>query len=128
MVVYLAGPMFNVSRSESKSWRGEAKHFLSPYKIDTSDPHDRSYTPGKEVELVNGDLEAIRKSDAVIAHVPTDVPMAGTPMEIFYAAYVLRIPVYTFPINRSPWIIRWSTKSFETLQELTNFIADDNNV
>jgi nucleoside 2-deoxyribosyltransferase len=118
MKVYLGGPIFNVSRKDATAWRMQAKTELGKIGFEVNDPNMRPYNPGNEVELVTQDLAEIAESDFLIAHVPEDVAMAGTPMEIFYAGYVLGIPVYTFPRNSSPWFIRWSTKSFDNLDEL----------
>lgn len=123
MKFYLAGPIANVSVDEATQWRLDAQKGLAAYGIGVNDPNKRLYRPGIEAEIITKDLEEIRKSDGVIAHVPLDVSFHGTSMEIFFAAYVLRIPVYTFPVNPTPWLIHWTTQ-FDNLNEIINYIRD----
>ena len=122
MKTYLGGPIFNVSRKDAVAWRAKAKEELQVMGIEVNDPNERPYIPGKEIELVDTDLKEIAESNVLIAHTPEDTQMNGTSMEIFYAAYVLKIPVLTFPHNPSPWLVRWSTHSFVTLDALLEYV------
>lgn len=72
--------------------------------------------------IVIDDLEKIRKSDGIIAFAQ-DVRV-GTIMEIFYAAYVVQIPVYvlTRKYFNHPWIKKFATIIFRNQKELENFI------
>jgi len=72
--------------------------------------------------IVEDDLEKIRKSDGLIA-ILNDVRV-GSPMEVFYASRVLRIPVYivTRKYNNHPWVIQHATKIFPSKSELEAFI------
>lgn len=121
MKVYLSGPIFNVSEEEASAWRNKAKEILAEMGIEALIP--RPFIPGEDVAgLVGDDMRDIRSSDFLISHIPLETVMAGTPMEIFYAAHVLKMPVYTFPKNQSPWYLRWSTKSFDSLEELLDYV------
>jgi nucleoside 2-deoxyribosyltransferase len=121
MKTYLSGPIFSVSKEEAAAWRNEAKAALEKVGIEAIIP--RPFIPGEDVVgLVSDDMRDIRSSGFIISHIPPNTVMAGTPMEIFYAAHVLKIPVYTFPKNQSPWYLRWSTESFDSLEELLEYV------
>lgn len=72
--------------------------------------------------IVDGDLELIRKSDGIIAYV--NARSFGTPMEIFFAARILQIPVYiiTKKYSYHPWIQKYATMIFPTKKAFENFI------
>jgi len=72
--------------------------------------------------VVEEDLGKIRKSDGVIAF--ANDTRIGTPMEIFFASRVLRIPVYivTKQHRFHPWILEHATKIFANRKELEMFI------
>ena len=73
-------------------------------------------------DIVENDLEKIRKSDGIIA-ILNDVRI-GSPMEVFYASRILRIPVYivTRKYNSHPWVIQHAAKIFTNRKELEAFI------
>jgi nucleoside 2-deoxyribosyltransferase len=124
MKTYLSGPIFAVSKEEATIWRNEAKAALEKIGIEAIIP--RPFIPGEDVVgLVSDDMRDIRSSDFIISHIPPNTVMAGTPMEIFYAAFVLKIPVYTFPKNQSPWYLRWSTESFDSLEDLLEYVGEN---
>jgi nucleoside 2-deoxyribosyltransferase len=124
MKTYLSGPIFAVSKEEAAIWRNEAKAALEKIGIEAIIP--RPFIPGEDVVgLVSDDMRDIRSSDFIISHIPPNTVMAGTPMEIFYAAFVLKIPVYTFPKNQSPWYLRWSTESFDSLEDLLEYVGEN---
>lgn len=124
MKTYLSGPIFNVSKEAASIWREKAVAALAEMGIEGIIPHP--WAKGESVQdLVAGDMSDIENSEFIISHIPLDTAMAGTPMEIFYASYVLKIPVYTFPKNPSPWYMRWSTKSFNTLEELLEYVKEN---
>jgi hypothetical protein len=86
-------------------------------------------TPEKVDEIVNGDLEYIRKSDGIIAYAGTSNKFStniGTPMEIFWAAKILEIPVYviTNKYGFHPWILKYATKIFKSLAEFEQFTRE----
>ena len=122
MKVYLGGPIYNVSRKEATTWRAKAREALEEMGIEVIDPNRRPYIPGNEEEIITKDLNEISECDILISYVPEDVAMAGTMMEIFFAAYTEKMPVYSFPDNSSPWVKYWSTEQFPTLEALIEFI------
>jgi len=94
---------------------------LDGYK-DGSTEQNKYLSNRDENSIVDDDLKKIRKSDGVIA-LANDVRV-GTLMEIFYASYVLRLPVYvlTRKYYNHPWIKKFATKRFRTIRELEFFI------
>jgi hypothetical protein len=72
--------------------------------------------------IVDGDLELIRKSDGIIAYV--NARSFGTPMEIFFAARILQIPVYVITKRYAyhPWIKKYATRIFPTRRAFEGFI------
>ncbi len=76
-------------------------------------------------KIVEGDLDMIRKSDGIITVL--DSPSFGTPMEIFFAARVLKIPVYiiTKKFAYHPWIRKFATRIFRTRIEFESFIKKE---
>lgn len=77
-----------------------------------------------EISITEDDLEKIRKSDGVMAFV--NEIRIGTPMEIFYAHRILRIPVYTVTHKYAhhPWIKRHSDKIFSNRKDLERFLGE----
>ena len=77
-----------------------------------------------EHSIVDDGLEKIRKSDGIIA-LANDVRV-GTLMEIFYASYILRLPVFvlTRKYYNHPWIKKFATMRFRTMKELEEFIGE----
>jgi len=76
---------------------------------------------------VDNDLEKIRKSDGIVAFVVASkkfATMIGTPMEVFFAANTLRIPVYviTNKFAFHPWIKKFATMIFRTRKEFEEYI------
>ena len=72
--------------------------------------------------IVEDDLDKIRKSDGIVA-LANDTRI-GTPMEIFFAARILRIPVYiiTKKYCEHPWIKQHATKIFRNKREFERFV------
>ena len=73
-------------------------------------------------DIVEDDLRKIRKSDGLIAFAH-DVRI-GTPMEIFYAARVLRLPVYVVTKKWAghPWIKEHARVIFPNRQALEKYL------
>ena len=92
---------------------------------DNSPEQNKYLSERNECSIVNDDLEKIRKSDGIIA-LANDVRV-GTLMEVFYASYVLRLPVYilTRKYYNHPWIKKFATKRFRTIKELEEFIGKE---
>lgn len=101
---YMAGPINNCTDEEAYGWRRDLKKLDMP-GIVWVDPLDRDYR-GREMlnskDIVQNDLEAIRKSDVVLAYLwKEDQPYFGTSMEIMYA-WMIGVPVVSvmpFPLN-----------------------------
>lgn len=73
-------------------------------------------------KIVDGDLEMIRKSDGILTILKS--PSFGTPMEIFFASRILKIPVYviTNKYANHPWIKKFATKVFSSRKEFENWL------
>jgi nucleoside 2-deoxyribosyltransferase len=96
--LYLAGPMEHVSIEEANSWRTTATRMLSSNcKVLNPCRRLHKFEPRYMKRIFELDLRDIRESDIILANLnnPT-IPKHGTAMEVFYAAYVLRIPVVAF--------------------------------
>jgi len=109
--VYLAGPIRRVSDDEARVWRDMVSGWMRGAGFEPINPLNVENVAG--VNVVRWDLDSIRRCAAVFAQVPDDVPMVGTPMEIFYAAS-LGIPVYVFgAVDPSPWVRAHSVCVYE---------------
>jgi len=77
-----------------------------------------------ENSIVDDDLEKIRKSDGIIAM--ANVTRIGTPMEIFFAGRILKIPVLVVTKNYAnhPWIRKFATKTFPHRTALEKYIKE----
>lgn len=130
MTVYLCGGINGLSDAECRDWREVAKELL---KGDTLDPMRRDYR-GKEDESVNeivlGDLEDIRRSDALLVNATR--PSWGTAMELVYAFQrgssskpgVAGKPIVAFVGDSrvSPWLRYHSTHIVETVEQAVDVI------
>ena len=74
--------------------------------------------------IVEDDLDKIRKSDGIIAIV--NETRIGTPMEIFFASRILRIPVYVISKKyySHPWIKEHATLIFKDRKDFEYFVKD----
>lgn len=90
--------------------------------VDKSPEQQQYLNERDKYDVVSDDLVKIRKSDGIMAFAQ-DVRV-GTIMEIFFAAYVLHLPVYVFTRRYyyHPWIEKFATHVFRNLKELENFI------
>lgn len=75
--------------------------------------------------IVSDDLTKIRKSDGILAF--ANDTRIGTPMEIFFAASVIKIPVYviTHKYQNHPWIQKFATKVFTSRKAFEEFIKKE---
>jgi nucleoside 2-deoxyribosyltransferase len=80
----------------------------------------------KYKEIVEKDLEKIKKSDGIIAFV-NGMRSIGTFMEIVYASQIYHKPVYTIALkdNKHPWIKYHSTRIFTTLKDFEDWANQD---
>lgn len=86
-------------------------------------PEQKKYLYARSAEeIVEDDLDKIRKSDGIVAL--AEVTRIGTPMEIFFAGRVLRIPVYviTKRYAHHPWISRHATMIFPNLIAFERYV------
>jgi len=104
--VYLAGPV-NCREDNGQSWREETKDDSYPFEY--LDPLSKyspesleQWTPS---EIVANDLQMIREADALLVRYEGE-PTWGTPMEVFFAAKDMDIPVslaWCHDETVSPW-------------------------
>lgn len=101
--------------------RAEEMVILDSYKDASRKQRDYLSTRSSR-DIVEDDLEKIRKSDGIVTVIT--IASIGTPMEIFFASRILRIPVYivTRKYAKHPWIIEHATKIFETRKNFEQFI------
>lgn len=118
LTLYLAGPINGRSDSDCKDWR-EMVTLSWPGKV--LDPMRRDYRgrelePGIAAEIVAGDFEDIQNSDGLL--VMFDKPSVGTAMEVFYAFWHLKKPVFVINASEkplSPWLIHHCTMHMDHL-------------
>lgn len=115
MSVYLCGPINGCTDAEANDWRQLVIKTLGGDKC--IDPMRRDYRgrelePGIAREIVNGDIEDIRKSDVML--VSYSKPSVGTAMEVFFA-HSIGVPVLIVaPADEklSPWLTHHATAIF----------------
>ena len=118
--VYLAGPPF------AEEYRRRAAALLRGAGLEPVDPMRRDFrgnTAGHEAEIVEGDLEDIRGSDAVLASFTA--PDEGTAMEAWYA-HSLGKPVvgYTGGSPVHPWAAYVSVGTAADLEDAIRLLTD----
>lgn len=122
-VVYLCGPIRNVSYDVAYGWREKASTYLKANRFTPIIPEARD---GESAgEIVGNDLLHIQHSDVVLAHVPDDVVAIGTNMEIFFAARAGKIVILwggTFDYSMSPWLQHHCEAYCDTLEEALCYI------
>ena len=102
--------------------RAEEMYVLDTFKDESRD--QKAYLSTRvAIDIVEDDLEKIRKSDGLVA-IANDTRI-GTPMEIFYASRILRIPVYVITRKHAthPWIIVHATMIFSCRKEFEDYIS-----
>ena len=83
----------------------------------------RDYLSKRSAEsIVEDDLNKIRKSDGLLAI--ANNTRIGTPMEIFFAGRILRIPVYIVSKKyaKHPWIVQHATMTFSSTVLFEKFL------
>lgn len=88
--VYLSGPIRCVTDDQAFTWRALAEEYLTAKGFRVRVPERKFQSPQN---IVRGDLEDIRLSDIILAHVPEGIVAIGTNMEIFHAYYAGKIVV-----------------------------------
>ena len=101
--------------------RTEEMKALDSYKDASKEQQDVS-TLRSSKDIIEDDLEKIRKSDGIVAML--NDARIGTPMEVFFAARILRIPVYiiTKKYISHPWVLQHSVKVFLSKSEFEEYI------
>ena len=128
--VYLAGAIAHVTPDFATSWRRDATERLTAAGYTVLDPtqgkdlhapgvNETVYTPK---EIVEADLDMIRRADIVLAEVSKkDVPYHGTSMELVYARmWGKRIIVWGG--SKSYWVRYHSERVFLTLHEALDYL------
>lgn len=104
--VYLAGPIHHVD-DDGRTWRQYVEEQTSISCINPLDYYDDSYQSWSDQQIIEQDLSLIDQADAVVVNWEL-VPMAGTPMEMFYANHVHDKPVVAAfdgaEDDLSPWV------------------------
>lgn len=140
--IYLAHPI--LLRKEVRNWEleMEKKHGVNLYNpfYDSDTEFEKmavnsldsgngciDYTPELSHKIVQSDVDAIKKCDAVIAILSSKIFTIGTCMETVYAT-LNKKPVYVIiydednmecrnhPISKHPWVQEHSTKIFENFK------------
>jgi nucleoside 2-deoxyribosyltransferase len=79
--------------------------------------------------IVTTDLDAIDDSDGLVAYIKK--PSFGTSMEIFYAKYVSKKPVYIYiedqTMLKHPWLVRFSDHIYTDKTKLYKKLSSINN-
>lgn len=97
--IYLAGPMENVAEEEATRWRDYATRYLYNAGVETLDPTRRRHANEQKLmkRIFELDIMDINDADMVIVNLNNEkLAKHGTAMEVFYASYVLRKPVFAF--------------------------------
>ena len=130
--VYLAGPI--QGKEDEQDYRERLRGWLAEKGYEVYDPWlselklNGDWRNNHEVrkKIVEGDLEAIRKSDALLAYVP--VASTGTSMEIFYANRVNGIPtfiIYKRKEDVSPWLSEHATRIYMSIADFKDKFTED---
>lgn len=93
-------------------------------------PEQRRYfkernTPKMCFDIVEGDLEMIRKSDGLLTVIKNE--SIGTSMEIIMASRIYKIPVYviTTKVATHPWIRYFATEIFSSRKEFEEWLRSN---
>lgn len=133
--VYLSGAISNAPEY-GEEWRESVKEQVSDY-VEPCDPLDfHDFEPEEEItvsddELVRQDKLEIADSDVVLVNWQSNVPKAGTPMEIMYA-YNLGVPVVVWHSDCvreevSPWVRHHASFMFERLEDAVEMVETHGN-
>ena len=128
MRVYLCGPIFGCSDSESKDWRALVKGELGGFDhLKIIDPMRRDYR-GKEEEswreIVELDKIDVASCDVILVNYDHKKVSFGTAMEVLYAFERGKrvIVVHEEGIKVTPWLIYHSHIRFTSFQKAAQYI------
>ena len=130
-IIYLAGPMENVSSKVATDWREAAKLILND-NFNILDPTRRlhSFQTKEFKRIFELDLRDIQESDLILVNL-CDPKLAkhGTAMEVFYANYILRKPVIAFkndPTVKHPFfeqlVTEWRSNVVEAAHQCNEYL------
>lgn len=107
--IVLDNPFYDNDRNDIKELDRLKDHSVEQGKYFTQRNTGKMCT-----DIVEGDLEMIRKSDGLLTIIKSE--SIGTSMEIIMAARIYNIPVYviTTKVAMHPWIKYFATKIFRT--------------
>lgn len=114
MRIYLAHPF------DEREAGKELQKYLEKHGFEVTNPFEReeqqiynrvieskkNFTKLQCKEIVEGDLDKIRDADIVVAMI-TNTSSIGTPMEIFFASYILCKPVVCLYTKEGTYIHPW---------------------
>lgn len=89
-------------------------------RIDSGDLKARTVrTKADGVKIVRNDLRLIFNQEGLVAICEKGQESMGTPMEVFFNAFVLKRPTYIVSqtLNGHPWLMGLGTKVFNTLPD-----------
>lgn len=125
-IIYLSGPIADVTKEEASGWRNQAAEFLADKGHKALDPLRRKNRDYRSI--VEHDLNDVEKSDITLAYVPMGRQMIGTSMEIFYANRILRRTVIVWGHHckdTHPWIFQNAKHIFLPLEDALDYIASN---
>lgn len=121
--VYLSGPIRCISDKEAFTWRAMAEEYLASKCFYVIVP--KRLMDASDSEIVEGDLNDIRKADILLAHVPYGVTAIGTTMEIFFASREGKVVILwggNFDSGISAWHSHHSEAYCDELSEALCYI------
>lgn len=123
--VYLSGPMENVSDEDGKGWRNEAISLLIYNGVQGIDPYNFGMQGRSDEAIIREDLYSLSTHQGMITNASQNVPMWGTPMEVYFA-WQNHIPTVAFlgNANSSPWLRYHTTAVVGTLEEAVEKIME----
>lgn len=110
--ITLINPFYDIERKEIQDMdNGIINRFDIPMK--------------RCIEIINDDLEKVRSSDGIVC-ILMDIETLGSYMEIFYASYVLGLPVYLISPNKKlrnhVWIKVMCYKIFSSVKQFEDYV------
>jgi len=93
--IYLAGPMDYATTSQQRDWRQKVISLFHTWDVNLLDPTRRPHSCGLTAkEIFELDIVDINNADLLLTDArQLNIPVFGTPCEVFYASYILRKPV-----------------------------------
>lgn len=133
--IYLSGSMSNITWEEQSKWRHQIINAIKfgdydyDKKVTFFNPtqyfnfEEKRYE--SELEVMNFDLNALRKSDLIIVNFnnPNSI---GTAMELMLG-YEMRIPILGLNIERKelhPWLGCCCDRIFNDMRKLVDYVVD----